>query len=601
MKRLSFVAALTLSTMLSACGGGGGHGYIPSSTLPDNNPDKPVVSCTGLTCMGINNGVDTNGTETNAAKRKEFYDKALGTASAGIASVALFSARTAPLSDIPDMPEDEIDTAYNYMSQVLIDNPIDENDAESLRPYLILAGFEDLPETGDELKDWIANRKYMIKRHAEKAYAMYGTEKQIYLDNAKLHLVEETANQDTFINFTVDDKKAINGIEIAENDFGAEALTDKLNKTGDSTFAGNDKLHTYNYFYAGKNGPRLYIEISGYDGDKKPDLAFIKEKLQLKLRERVEENKITCDNGSGECNEMLSDDKWPDIAEKISHLTENDLENPDMFSPGVIDRKIVADYKSYAQKIGGIEGNNLLYSDFGLVNWNEKRENLHLPEDDENRTEERIATKVFAGGYDALKITPDKGQSMHFEGDAVAGVNYKQLNTKDEFQNSSTLELKGTAELDFNQGNETLTANFNNWYDVNVTKNLDGSNSIKFSNGNKEDFGVGIKGSADKNDFKFKGFDTDKFDKDLFQNAEYKSEGYDTYEHKDFIKEGWDPNSEGYTGAMDMGYYGKEGNISEATGYVMYHTETKNNPDAGSANDLIDVLEMQLGVGMQRK
>ena len=193
---------------------------------------------------------------------------------------------------------------------------------------------------------------------------------------------------------------------------------------------------------------------------------------------------------------------------------------------------------------------------------------------------------------------------MHFEGDAVAGVNYKQITTGDDLVDgsSSTLLLNGKASLDFNQGNETLTANFNNWYDVNVTKNLDGSNSIKFSNGDKKDFGIGIEGSATKNDFKFKGFESNKFDNDLGAgNAEYKAEGYDTYEHKNFIKENWDTNSEGYTGAMDIGYYGKDGTPSEATGYVMYHTESKNNPAAGSTNNLVDVLEMQLGVGMQKQ
>lgn len=71
MKKLSLMAALTLSTMLSACGGGGGgHGYIPPSTLPDN-PDQSVVSCTGVTCM-------TNEGLSNSAKRSELYNAATG-------------------------------------------------------------------------------------------------------------------------------------------------------------------------------------------------------------------------------------------------------------------------------------------------------------------------------------------------------------------------------------------------------------------------------------------------------------------------------------------------------------------------------------------
>ncbi|MFR8206669.1 MAG: hypothetical protein ACLU99_10385 [Alphaproteobacteria bacterium] len=84
---------------------------------------------------------------------------------------------------------------------------------------------------------------------------------------------------------------------------------------------------------------------------------------------------------------------------------------------------------------------------------------------------------------------------------------------------------------------------------------------------------------------------------------------------------------EGYAGAMDMGYYGKDGNISEATGYVMYNEDNLNGeklqdvlktPEAieefKKANELDDaefdnlknaalmeVLQMQIGVGMQKK
>ena len=584
--------------MLSACGGGGGgHGYIPPSTLPDN-PDQPVVSCTGVTCM-------TNEGLSNSAKRSELYNTATG----GKTRMKMFARSGGNL----------IDEAFTEMKTQLVDNPIDEKNAESLRPYLILAGFENLPENEADLKDWIANRKYLIKRHAEKAYKMYGTEKNVYLDNAKLYLVDDGADQDSFIYFTVDQNNhsgnapTITGIEIAENDFGAEAISSTLTSTGGTEFKGNDKLHIYNFYYngnKGKDSPRLYIEISGYDENgndidgNKLSLDFIKEKLQLKLRERADENKITCDNAPDKCDTMLRDNLIA-ISDKIAKLQETDLEDAhsdksDILSYEEIGRTIVADYKSYAQKIGGIEGNNLLYSDFGLVKWDETRTNT----EDETDKEEIHANRVFAGGYDALKVTPDKTQTMHFEGDAVAGVNYKQITTSDDLVDgsSSTLLLKGKASLDFNQGNETLIANFNNWYDVNVTKNLDGSNSIKFSNGDKKDFGVGIEGSATKNDFKFKGFESNKFDNDLgASNAEYKSEGYDTYEHKNFIKENWDTNSEGYTGAMDIGYYGKDGTPGEATGYVMYHTESKNNPAAGSTNNLVDVLEMQLGVGMQKQ
>lgn len=539
MKRLSIITALTLSTMLSACGGGGGgHRYIPPSIRPDN-PDQSVVSCTGLTCM-------TNEGLSNTAKRNKLYSQALGSS-----GIALFTSN--------EVASEDVTQAFTEMKTQLVDNTIDENDAEGLRPYLILAGFEDLPETEADLINWIANRKYMIKRHAEKAYNMYGTEKQVYLDNAKLHLVEETANQDTFINFTIDENKNINGIEVSENDFGAEAITDKLNYKGGDEFQGtkeDNTLHKYVFRFdkPGAGYRTLMVEVSEDTSGREPDLGVIKEKLQLKLQERAQEALGTGDS--------FFEDNKTDISQAIK-----DLENTDSLTHNVVERTINANYTSKAKNLGGIEGNNLLYSDFGLLDWNEIRTNTNLPEGNEDRIENLEATKVFAGGYDAMKVNPEG--NLHFEGDAVGGVNYKQIVSGDEtIRNSGTLKLAGKATLDFDNGQEKLNANFNNWYNVDVTKNLNtNTGSISFSGGDK----------ITDNKFKFN--------------------GRDNYQNSDFIKEKWNAEYEGYAGAMDVGYYGKDGEPTEATGYVMYHEEVKNAED----NNLFDVLEMQIGVGMQKK
>ena len=562
MKRLSFVAALTLSTMLSACGGaGGGHSFIPPSTLPDN-PDNPSVTCESVTCM-------TNDGLSNQARREELYSKATG----GKSRMMMF-ARNAG---------NPIDEAFSDMNTHLVENAIDENKAESLRPYLILAGFEDLPKNEQDLIDWIANRKYMIKRHAEKMYKMYGTEKSVYLDNAKLHLVEETAHQDGFINFTIDnDTKNINGIEISENDFGAEALSDKLSKTGENTFAGNDKLHIYEFQYG---GGRLYIEISGYDENTEPDLALIKEKLQLKLQERIAENLLTGDNSLLSMKDTIS----KDIAD-LTDTTSLDHE--------ILDRKIDIVYTSYAKNLRNGSG-NLLYSDFGLIKWDETRTGA-----DPDDIEKIHANKVFAGGYDTMKVDPTKFASLEFTGDAVGGVNYKKIIDGDYgIVESDTLQLDGgKATLKFANGEEKLNVTFNNWYDVDVTKNLNtNTGSISFSGGDK----------IDDNRFKFTGLASNNID-GVKGNGSQNFDGFDKYENTDFIKEAWDKNSEGYTGAMDMGYYGKDGVPSEATGYVMYHEESltngekikvddRKNPGQKIEKDLINVLQMQIGVGMQKK
>lgn len=566
MKRLSIITALTLSTMLSACGGGGGgHGYVPPSIRPDN-PNQPVVSCTGLTCM-------TNEGLSNRAKRKALYE---ASGASTRSRSRLFAARNGG---------DPIDEAYTVMNEALTGSgPLDVSDPASLRKNLILAGFEDLPTTDAELKDWAEARQYMIKRHAEKAYNMYGTEKSVYLDNAKFNLVEETANQDTFINFTIDGQNKINGIEVSENDFGAEALSDKLNKTGENTFSGNDKLHIYEFPY-GSEGGRLYIEISGYDENTEPDLALIKEKLQLKLQERAAEDSLAGDNSLSNMKDTIS-------AEIAALGDTTSLEHE------ILDRKIGTVYTSYAKNLKNGMG-NLLYSDFGLVKWDEIRTNT----DDANDKEEIHANKVFAGGYDAMKMDPKN--SMEFTGDAVGGVNYKKIVEGDYgVVESNTMQLEGgKATLKFANGTENLNVTFNNWYDVDVTKNLNtNTGSISFSGGEK----------ITDNKFKFTGVASNNID-GIKDNGSQNFDGFNKYENKDFIKEAWDKNSsyEGYAGAMNIGYYGKDDTPSEATGYVMYHEESLTNGETKTVEDrknpghtidknLINVLEMQIGVGMQK-
>lgn len=570
MKKLSLMAALTLSTMLSACGGGGsGHGYIPPSTLPDN-PDKPVVSCTGVTCM-------TNEGLSNSAKRNELYSNALSAS-----GISLFTSNEVDSTDI--------NNAFTQMKKQLVDNSIDENDAENLRPYLILAGFENLPENEVDLKDWISNRKHMIKHYAEKALEMYGTERNVYLDNAKLQLVSETAKQDSYINFTIDQNSrsgsapTITGIEISEHDLGAEYLNTTLASKSGNNFEGNDKLHIYEFPYG---GGRLYIEISGYDENTEPDLALIKEKLQLKLQERIAEDSLA------------GDDTLLNMKDKVSKDIAL-LENTDSLNHEIIDRKIDTVYTSYAKDLKNGTG-NLLYSDFGLVKWDETRTNT----EDSSDKEEIHANKVFAGGYDAMKVDPKKFASMNFKGDAVGGVNYKKIVDGDNgIVASDTLLLEGgKAELAFANGEEKLNVTFNNWYNVDVTKNLNtNTGSISFSGGEK---------ITDKQ-FKFTGLASNNVD-GVKGNGQQNFDGFNEYKNTDFIKEAWDKDSgyEGYTGAMDIGYYGKDGTPSEATGYVMYHEESltngekieiedKKNPGQMTEKDLINVLEMQIGIGMQK-
>jgi hypothetical protein len=189
-------------------------------------------------------------------------------------------------------------------------------------------------------------------------------------------------------------KYVIMGEEIAENDFGAEYLGITLNKNGNDKFNGSDIVHTYE-FPSQSTGRSLYIEVSGHEENETPSLALIKEKLKLKLQERAAEDSIGGDN-------TLTTNMTTILAE-IDALTSLDGLEHEIFS-----REIDATYTSYAKNLKYGTG-NLLYSDFGLIDWNETR--TYAPDDSENI----VATRVFAGGYDAMKVEPDASQNLRFE------------------------------------------------------------------------------------------------------------------------------------------------------------------------------------------
>lgn len=71
----------------------------------------------------------------------------------------------------------------------------------------------------------------------------------------------------------------------------------------------------------------------------------------------------------------------------------------------------------------------------------------------------------------------------------------------------------------------------------------------------------------------------------------------------EFIDDKYDETTaEGSAGAMHIGYYGPNGKPSEATGFVMYNEEKLNGGvDVETGEKLLDVVEMQIGVGMQKK
>lgn len=220
------------------------------------------------------------------------------------------------------------------------------------------------------------------------------------------------------------------------------------------------------------------------------------------------------------------------------------------FYGGFDDKPVTVAYQSYAKDSG------LKYSDFGTVvidNW----EGAQFNKGD---------AFVFAGGYDAKRIAKNDMQGdITFVGNAVATVLNQDETTGTRVQNSKIYD--GKAELNFNNGTETLKTTFDGWYDVNVVSNGNKNYDVTFSGGDK---------ISD---------DDAKYFKYTTQN--------DDFTVKDFVQ---NPQTDYPYGAVDINYYGDNNIPSEASGYIAYGEKLQQ----GSGNSGID-LHAQIGFGAVKK
>ncbi len=544
MKKLSLIAALTLSTMLSACGGGGGHGgYIPPSTLPDRpQTEQDPCAINPETCMA-----------TAKISAEEYLSQQVDNADAQTASmfkskarkISLFSNDVEPLSN-----QNKVEASYGLMKELLVDAVSTDNDGNitvdttgniaDLRKSLILAGYhaDELPNDS-ELKDWVDTNALTIKRKAEQVYDMYfdknGKVKQIGLENAKLTMVNIDAKQDSYVNFVVDKNGKITGLHFDVSTDSADSRDINFNKSNDGEFKRNGLNLGYKLEM---DGGELYLEAF-----EKLNLGQLKKRFMAKLAEEGYDN----------------EDAWKTA---INNLDANDLKDGGNSDKGFSiaglkegNRDSSIGYTSKGKDIDG-QGTNLMYSDFGTVKVNSW--------EGEDKIDE---TFVFAGGYEAKRINPNlfADQTMEFDGKAVAALIYQYNNTNNECVGDrceKSDNYDGTAHLTFNKGKETLTANFDKWYDVTVETNNKGDNyNLSFS-----DEGKNIK-------------DEFKYSDDVVKNGV-----------KDFVGNHQMSGSYDYYGAVDFGYYGDNGIPSEATGYIAYGKEHNG-----------EGLHSQIGFGALRK
>ena len=437
MRYKSLIAALTVSTMLSACGGGGGgHGFIPPTTLPDNpdNPSTNACATNSETCM-------TTQKFSNQEKRIQLYQNAENQATTFSGRRMLKAANNS----------DSVSEAYNNMHTFLVEGNLDTATDETLLKSLLLAGFskDELPPSN--LEDWVKINSNKIQNKAQTVWDMYGVEKDVSIDNARLNVVNIDARQDSYINFTVDKDGKIQSLHFDVDTNSADSRKMIAQRVSDGKFLDENGIRT-TYALNLSGGSELYIEAF-----EKLSLEQLKKNLTAQLYEQY---------GQEDASFITK------AKAQIDALTENSIaNNQDGLVVEGLDKNVTTTitYTSKAKDLNDKKG--LQYADFGFVGIESMEGNTEVNE-----------TFVVAGGMDAKRISANDLQGkMEFEGTAVAALNHQDETSGPRVETPKNYE--GTANLVFDSGKETLRTDFSKdgWYNVVVTSNAQNDNyNIKF-------------------------------------------------------------------------------------------------------------------------
>lgn len=464
MKKLSLIAALTLSTMLSACGGGGGggHSFVPPSTIPDVDPSKPGDCSTNPeTCL-------TTQKFSNGEKRIELYQNAENQATT-------FSGKKMLKAAARNVDEASVTTAYNNMRTFLVEGNLDAATDETLLKSLLLAGFSkgELPTT--DLKEWVEINGNQIKNKAQTVWDMYGIEREVSIDNAKFNLVNIDAKQDSYVSFTIDSKGKIQELHVDVDKDSPDSRNMTLNRTGDGIFTRTGQMLVYGVKL--ESGPEVRLEL--FETPK--DIT----KLQNMLIAELTDNKDIWNLPDDKFNEAIGKIKALTLGDFNKGITEDNAQPGDAYSEGGVATTTV-EYKSYAKDLNDKKG--LQYADFGTVKIGSMEGDTPVNE-----------TFVFAGGMDAKRISANDLQGkMEFEGTAVAALIHQDETSGERVE--TTDSYNGTANLTFEDGKEKLETKFADagWYDVTVA-----------SNGNN--YNIKFEGTPDKEMYKFNNSSMDNF------------------------------------------------------------------------------------------
>lgn len=577
-KYLSVLSVLALA----ACGGGSGSGISDSEVVrPSVTPRENAIRTSNLV---ISSNID------NESKRSAHVVNTLGEDYYSVVSNGVVtSARSArpPVSNDKEYcsnPRECNDVAFNNMKKWLIDN-INSFDSwewnsgnAELRNALILAGFKNkLSGNWDNIKAWFRDNFANIKAQAEDIYSDIGIHQDFDITKSDLMAVSHM-DGDAKIKFVFGDHKEITGMEyvVTHAPGVVSTLPAERISNQDAKFKMNTKVYMYTLGGIGVK----YDPASADDGgrsitlmsDKALTLSEIKTRLNRLIAHYKEQGGFfdTFHNWPTENGEYEGDKQTAIINALYAEVQQqiNDLDNIAALHPEVENIDTEIDFQSAGKQLG------LAYSDFGII---------------------RVAgeDEIFHGGYPDNKIelatVRDLHKNMVFKGTAV-GIVEKSTETGDNRQTTGKLDLTGNAQLVVaNTGKETLTANFDKWYDVTVERNTDNSDKITFNNYKNAD-----------SSYKFKHVDsTDK----LVARADGYSVANFTRTQTPHTSD-FDAEVTGKTeGNLVIDYFGPSGsnNPTEFSGTAMYHENVPYNQNEAGHYDNVDGVRFMMGFGGKKQ
>ena len=445
MKKLSFMAVLALSTMLTACssgGSGGGSSFIPGtgggnggggSSIPVTSlPDGSTVPESGTSIQTVN----------NSQRRTANYENAVEAVGSTATGVAVLSTKASS-----NATAEEINNAYSNMNKILVNQDFTNATKEDILLSLAMAG-EDIEGLKDKSLDDIktAAQDLAIKSKAEDVYARLGTERDLSLKDVTFYDPEYALDKadGAIYNFIIDKDGNLTGLQETD-DGGASVL--EFNRNGDGKYKIDKALVNYGFQYM----------VNGYPEGLGTEITMSKTATLDEIKAAFK----TSANASWKS--QLSDDVMNAMLAWIDGLTMSDLQGSEEeqegkginfgYSEPCADSAILT-YGSIGKGLG------LKYSDFGSITYDVKLGN----ETDKDTT-------LFYGGYDKLSAKasdlPQVDTEMNFEGKAVANVWAEHKDTDIE---TSKL-YNGTADLTFKDGKETLVADFTDWHKVTIETN----------------------------------------------------------------------------------------------------------------------------------